>query len=144
MGNSMTRRGFLLHVIVSAAALAAPATRYPCAVCGMDVRPGSRAAFEARDGGKQVYFCGFACAARYKGGNASLNVYGHDFETGKKIDTAQAFFLVRSRRLLKEMEFGMPPAVAIFASRDHARKKQSRLGDGEIVKGFGEALKTYQ
>jgi YHS domain-containing protein len=115
-----------------------------CVVCGMETKPGSKTAFESAKDGKPVRFCSFSCAHAFHKKFPKEKMGAKDYETGKDLDTHSAYFLVGSENILKEIEFGMPPAIVAFEKEDPAKKAQARLKDGEIIKGFDALGKKYE
>ena len=128
---------FLLHVVSSAQ----DALR--CPVCGMDLKS-STVSFETTQNGKSAYTCSFACAHRYHRKHPEASLHIRDFTNGKRLDVNDAFFLVKSKNLLKEVEVLMPPAVIAFQTEGDAQKASKRLGDGTVVKGFDAAIRVYE
>ncbi len=115
-----------------------------CIVCGMDVKPESKAAFDSTKEGKPVRFCSFSCAHGFHKKYPKEKLVTKDYDSGKTIDTSSAYFLVGSDNILKELEFVMPPAIVAFETEESAKKMQARLKDGELIKGFNSLEKKYQ
>ena len=125
-------------------ALGASPETASCSVCGMEIKVDSKIGFEADFQGKHIHFCSFSCALRFHQKHTDVSLLGHDYISGTPLDTKESFFLVKSPNLLKELEFGMPPAVAVFSSESSAKKAQARLGDGQVAKGLEQAAQAFQ
>ena len=110
----------------------------------MDVKAESKIKFETIQKEKKVSFCSFSCAVQFHQKYPNSKISTTDYLYQKPIDAAQGFYLVRSKRLLKEFEFDMPPTVAVFATREDAETTQKKLGDGKILSGFDAAEKEYR
>jgi hypothetical protein len=128
-------------VLAVAIASAAPEN---CSICGMSISSASKTTFTTERDGKTTEFDSFTCASRFQAKYPKAALWARDFLTGKKIEASKAFYLVKSEKIQKEVEFGMMPTVVAFADEAEARKKQKALGDGEIVKGFAAARKAYE
>jgi YHS domain-containing protein len=115
-----------------------------CPICGMKFKPSAKTSFEATHEGKELQVCSFACARRLRKKYEKDPLYAHDFHTLKKIDSTSAFFLIKSKNLLKELDFDMPPSVVAFSVEADAKKVRDRLMDGEIVNGFAAMEKAYE
>ena len=136
---------WLLSLLISAqGAFPATSDTVTCAVCGMDAKIHSKIGFEANHEGKTVHFCSLSCALRFREKHKNSPVFGHDFESSEKVDTKNAYFIVKSTKVLKELEFGMPPTVVVFSSGESAKRALARFGDGQIVKGLGEVSLLFR
>ena len=133
---------FLSLLMMSSLSQAAPSST--CVVCGMEVKPNAKASFESIKEEKSVPLCSYTCAHRYHSKYADLPLFTFDFDTGSKLDAKSAYYLVKSHNVLKEVEFGMAPTVVAFASEAEAQKNQTRLKDGEVVKGYEALEKTFK
>ena len=120
------------------------ATSSTCAVCGMKVKPNAKASFEAIKEEKPIALCSYTCAHRFNSKYSESALFTFDFDTGSKLDAKSAYYLVKSSNVLKEVEFGMAPTVVAFASEAEAKKNQTRLRDGEVVKGYEALEKTFK
>ncbi len=138
----MTVLWILLFSLISFALPAKSGQTVSCAVCGMDTKTDARNGFESMHEGKTVHLCSFSCSLKFHAGHLKSPLYGHDFSSGAKVNVESAFFLMKSSKILKELEFGMPPSVVVFSSRFLADKTQAQVGDGEIIKGFEAAQKN--
>lgn len=136
--------GLFTFIFLQGAAFSADSFMVNCVVCGMDVKSLSKMGFESMKDDKPVHFCSLSCAMRFHETYKDAPIMGYDFETSNKVDTKNAFFLVKSSKILKELEFGMPPSVVVFSSRESADRTQSRLGDGQIVKSFDQAAQAFR
>lgn len=134
----------LLLSIASQGVFAVLTEAVTCAICGMDTKPRSKISFEATHEGKHIHFCSISCVLRFHAKHKDVPIFGYNFDDGEKIDTKGAFFLVKSSKILKELEFGMPPSVVVFSSKQSAKRTQARLGDGTVVKGLEETRKIFQ
>jgi len=133
-----------LFLIICSLALGTETQNLQCAICGMETKTGSKTSFESRRDGKPVRFCSFSCAHAFRKKYPNEKLMMNDFETGKPIDAKSAFFLANSENLLKELEFGMPPAIVAFEKEGSAKKVKARLKDGEIVNGLESLEKKYE
>lgn len=115
-----------------------------CPVCGMEVKPESRTQFEMSHSKDTKHFCSLSCVETYSKKYSTEPVYLFDYETGEKIPAAGAYFLARSEKLLKELEFEMPPTVVGFKRKESAEKHQKRLGDGKVIQGFESLKKEFK
>lgn len=117
-----------------------------CSICGMKTSTDAKTGFDSVRDGKPVYFCSFACAHRFHEAAAHKNapLSAHDYQTGAAIDSGSAYFLVKSKNITKEVDFDMPPTVVAFATESGAKEVQSRLKDGEVVKGLDAVTKAYK
>lgn len=132
--------GLTLFVFLNLLSLSASAaTTFKCLACGMDVAQGAKGGFESKKEQKPVHLCSFACAQAFHKRAPETPLFAYDFSTGNQVDVKLAYFLVKSKNILKEVEFGMPPFVAAFSDEISAKKTQTRLKDAEVVKGY-EAL----
>jgi len=118
--------------------LAFGALAHECLVCGMEVKPAARTAFESIQEKKPVHFCSLSCARAFHTKYPATPVTAHDYETGDSIDAKAAYFLIKSEKIVKEMGFGMAPMVVAFSKEAAAKKKQAALKEGEVVKGYDE------
>lgn len=111
----------------------------------MKAGPSAKTGFESERNGKPTHFCSFACAHRFHSSADHRNapLFAHDFKTGARLDAKQAFYLIKSKNISKELEFDMPPTVVAFSSEQTAKEIQTRLKDGEVVKGFEAVEKAY-
>ncbi len=121
-----------LLILVSVAS----AKEADCVVCGMKVKEGARVGFEAVHENKAIHFCSFACASAFHKKHPDSALRAFNYLGGEPVDAAKAFYLVKSKGLLKEVEFGMPPVVAAFSSKADAEGAAKRLGDGKVVQGL--------
>ena len=133
---------FFVFLLLQTVALAGEKTK--CPICGMNFEVGAKTSYESTRDGKPVAFCSFSCARRFHQKYPDAKLHAHDFETGKPVEASSAFFLAKSKNVLKELPFDMPPSVVAFAGREAANKTKARLGDGEVVKGFPALLKIYE
>ena len=133
-----------LLITIQGAFSASNDTVVTCAVCGMDAKVHSKIGFEATLERKTIHFCSLSCALRFHEKHKDVSIFGYNFEDGEKIDTKNAYFLVKSTKVLKELEFGMPPSVVVFSSSTSAKTTQARFGDGQIVKGLGEVSQVFR
>ncbi len=115
-----------------------------CPVCGMHFKDGAKTSFETVKDGKPVHVCSFSCARRVHKKMPEAPLKAVDFETGSAVDAKSAWFLVKSKNVLKELEFDMPPSVVAFSKEEQAKKARERLKDGEIVKGIDAVEKAYE
>jgi YHS domain-containing protein len=122
---------------------AAATTKLHCSICGMDFTPTAKTSFASVHKGKPIHFCSFTCASRFHKKYPEEALSALDFLTGSKLETKSAYFLIRSKNILKELEFDMPPSVVAFKTSAAAKKTQARLGDGEVVQGLGALEKAY-
>lgn len=114
-----------------------------CPVCGMHFNSTAKTSFQAHEGEGKKQVCSFSCASRLKKRFHS-KLQAKDYSSGEWIEAESAYYLIRSRNLLKELDFDMPPSVVAFGSEREAYKKLKELGDGKIVGGFGALEKTYE
>lgn len=150
------RRTLTIRLFLALAALAqfhlrpailfAAATEKNCAVCGMKTTTDAKTGFNSVKDGKPVYFCSFACAHRFHGSGAHKDapLFAHDYKSGAEIDANKAYYLVKSKSIAKEIDFDMPPTVVAFSTEQAAKETQSRVKDGEVVKGFEAVVKAYK
>ena len=136
--------GFLSLLISINGAVSAVSDTVSCAVCGMEAKRHSRIGFEATHEGKAIHFCSLSCALRFHEKHKDVPILGHNFENGERVDTKDAYFLVNSRKILKDLEFGMPPSVVLFSSNESAKRTQARVGDGQVVRGFGQVAEIFK
>jgi len=130
-------RGFLLPLFLLFLAVPAWAlTKVECPVCGMQFSDKAKTSFFATHDGKPVHLCSFACAAKLADRDPKAPFTAVDFASGKSLPADSAYFLIRSKKLLKELEFDMPPSVVAFTDEKAAKEKAKSLGDGEIVQGW--------
>lgn len=115
-----------------------------CAVCGMDVKRDSRLFFGSSNDGKPVKFCSYSCTHAFHKRMKDRPLFTVDFNTGKQIPAATAYFIIKSKSITKIVEFGMPPTVIAFADEASAKKKQQELGDGEVVRGYESVEKAFE
>lgn len=132
----------ILFVGLQFTAVAAEALK--CAICGMEFKRNAKTAFESTRGGNPTHFCSFACVHRFHEKFKDTPIFARDFETGNRIDASRAFFLFKSKNVLKELEFDMPPSVVAFSTEEAAKRIQSRLKDGEIVTGYVSLERAYR
>src|SRR5476651_1678152 len=97
---------YTLFLIFSATAMAAD-----CPVCGMHFKDGAKTSYETVKDGKPVHVCSFSCARRVHKKMPEAPLKAVDFETGASVDANSAWFLVKSKKCLKELDFDMPPSV---------------------------------
>ena len=135
---------FLAIFGVLQVALAHAESPVTCAVCGMEMKPGARASFESIRNEKPVYLYSYSCAHAFHSKYPDAPLFAFDWDTGSKIDVKSASFLVKSKNVLKELEFGMAPTVVAFSSEALAKKHHDRLKDGEVVKGYEALEKIFQ
>jgi len=121
------------------------AADYQCVVCGMKVPVDAKGGFEATRNEKTVHFCSFFCAKRFHSHKKyqKTPLFTKDYLTGEKIDALSAHYLTKSKKLSKEVTFGMAPIVAAFKSEAPAKKVQSEYKEGVVVKGFAALEKLY-
>jgi len=122
--------------------LAFGALAHECLVCGMEVKPRARPAFESVQDKSPVHFCSLSCARAFHTKYPATPVTAHDYETGDPLDAKTAYFLIKSEKIVKEMGFGMEPMVVAFAKESAAKKKQAALKEGEVVKGYDELTRV--
>ncbi|MBI4403782.1 MAG: nitrous oxide reductase accessory protein NosL [Deltaproteobacteria bacterium] len=115
-----------------------------CVICGMEIKKDAKIIFESVRDGKPIHFCSFSCVHSFHSKYRDAPVFVYDFNSGKKVNAQSAFFIVKSKNILKELEFGMPPAVVAFLDEASARKVQVRLKDGEVVRGYETLEKMFQ
>jgi len=115
-----------------------------CPICGMEVKAESRTQFEVNLSQEKKHFCSLSCVETYAKRHSSEPVFLFDYETGEKIAAESAYFLARSEKLMKEIEFQMPPTVVGFKKKETAEKHQKRLGDGKIVQGLESLKKEFK
>ncbi len=130
---------FLLFLFFSALAGANP---LECPLCGMSFKATAKTSFLATHEAKPLPLCSFACAVKLFDRKNGTTFHVLDFSSGKQFSADKAFFLVKSKNLLKELEFDMPPSVVAFLDEAQARAKQKTLGDGEVVHGWKALKKT--
>jgi len=140
-------RGFLLPLFFtlwlwSAQAFAAVAQKAECPICGMHFSATAKTSYLTTHENKPLHLCSFSCAAKLSDRHASATFTAIDFSSGKKIPAESAYFLIRSKKLLTELEFDMPPSVVAFADAEVAKAKQQALGDGEVIRGWKSLKKT--
>jgi YHS domain-containing protein len=124
--------------------LSAFAAQLDCPVCGMHFKEDAKTSFESVRDGKPIHLCSFSCARRVHKKTPAAALKARDFETGAALDARTAWFLVKSKNVLKELDFDMPPSIVAFATEDAAKKARARLKDGEVVKGFDAVEKAYE
>ncbi len=140
-------RGFLIPLFLSLGLLVSPhlvaapvagnsAKLAECPVCGMTFRPTAKTAFFTKVQEKPRHLCSFACATKTSDKFPEAKFEVTDFSSDKTIPGDDAYFLVRSKNLLKELDFDMPPTVVAFASEKAAKDKTTKLGDGEVIRGW--------
>lgn len=142
----MFRKAFFPWIILLFGLLqntASSGEAFKCAICGMEFREKAKTAFESAPDGKPIHFCSYACIHRFHERYKDAPIFAHDFETGNRIEANTAFFLIKSKNVLKELDFDMPPSVVAFSKKESAEKAQSRLKDGEIVTGYAALEKVY-
>jgi hypothetical protein len=117
-----------------------------CAVCGMEVSAKSRTSYSAAKAGTPVKLCSFVCAHSFHEKFPAAKLSATDFLTGKSIPADAAYYMVKSKTLAarKDLEFEMPPPIVAFGNETEAKKFQSELKDGEILKGFPAVEKKYE
>ena len=138
-------RGFFIPLFLTLSLFlssVAPAAELECPVCGMTFKQEAKTAFSTQLEGKSRRLCSFACAAKTAQKYPQAGFQLNDFNSGKSLNGENAHFLIRSKNLLKELDFDMPPSVVAFASEKEAKEKTTKLGDGEIVHGWKNLKKT--
>ncbi len=143
-------RGFFVALLVTVflptfSSMAAPApavAKAECPVCGMHFSEKAKTSYFGTHDGKPLHLCSFACAAKLSDRDPKSAFSAVDYPTGNKIPAESAYFLVNSKKVLKELEFDMPPSVVAFADEKAAKEKVKALGDGEVVKGWPQLKKT--
>lgn len=115
-----------------------------CPICNMVIQKDSKTAFESVRENKPVHVCSFSCAHRFHKRFPDAEIFVKDYVSGKRISAKVAFFLVKSKNILKEIDFEMPPTVVAFSTEADAKKVKARLGDGELVQGFDALQKVYE
>ncbi len=142
-------RGFLLPFFlvlavptwaVATNASGVESAKAACPVCGMHFSSTARTSFFGTHDGQHVHLCSFSCAAKLSDRDSKATFTAVDFTSGKPVPAESAYFLIRSKKLLKELEFDMPPSVVAFSDEKAAKDKAKSLGDGEVLKGW-EPLK---
>ena len=138
----MTPRAYLLILLILFT-IPALAAKVECPICGMNFEEGARTSYAGKRGDKPVQFCSFSCAHKFHGHNPKAALEARDFDGGKAVDAGSAWFLIKSKNVLRELPFDMPPTVVAFSSEAAAKKTRERLKDGEVVKGFETVEKAY-
>ena len=121
---------------------AAAAGTLECPICGMHFKATARTSFLAQYEKKPLNLCSFACATKLSDRQSGATFQVLDFASGNLIDAEKAFFLIKSKNLLKELEFDMPPSVVAFAQKAQAQAKQKAIGDGEVINGWKDLKKN--
>lgn len=138
-------RGFIIPLFLLFGLFSAPnlfAVQPECPVCGMTFKPLAKTAFLTKIQDKPRHLCSFACAAKTADKAHGVKFEVADFNRAKMVDADNAYFLIRSKNLLKELDFDMPPTVVAFASEKEAKEKAAKLGDGEVIHGWKKLKKT--
>ena len=138
-------RGFFNSLLLTLSLFLASgvgAAQLECPVCGMNFTAGAKTSFTTQIEGKTRHLCSFSCAAKTAHKYPQAGFQLNDFTSGKSLGGENAHFLIRSKNLLKELDFDMPPSVVAFASEKEAKDKTTQLGDGEIVHGWKNLKKT--
>lgn len=115
-----------------------------CPVCGMDVRETSKIIFQFAEKENKTEVCSFVCASRYHRKHSDLSLTVKDFSSTEFVDVKKAYFLVKSKNILKEVDTRMLPPVIGFKSEQAALEMKKRLNDGDIVQGFDAAVRVYE
>ena len=134
----------LLVLWISCLTFASAAESLKCSVCGMEFKKEAKTAFESTRNGKPVHFCSFTCAERFHKSSKDTPLFILDYENSGRINANDAFFLVNSKNILPELDFDMPPSVVAFSKEESAKKVQTRLKDGQVVKGYDALEKLFK
>ncbi|NBX93159.1 MAG: hypothetical protein EB120_04975 [Proteobacteria bacterium] len=140
MLKMIEKSGLLFFALLTALSFAG----VRCVICGMDVKPGSKTQFTVVESQEERRFCSLACVDSYLKRKPTREVYVFDYGSGEKIPASDAVFIARSEKLLKELEFEMPPTVIGFTNKEDAEKHQKRLGDGKLIQGFEALRKEFR
>jgi hypothetical protein len=119
-----------------------------CPVCRMDVTSQSKTVYsatrEAHGKKEPLHLCSYSCAHAFHAKRPEGELFAHDFETGEAVPSADAWYLVKSKKIDGEVEFGMAPIVAAFKDEARAKALQEKLKDGKVVHGLAAVEKTYR
>ncbi len=119
-----------------------------CPVCRMTVTPSSKTVYSSRrDSGEKaelVHYCSYSCAHAFHHRKPDSPLFTHDFETGDSVSSADAWYVVKSKKIDNEVDFAMAPIVVSFADEARAKAFQLKLGDGKVVQGWKAVEQTYQ
>lgn len=121
-----------------------------CDVCGMEIKENASNHFilkKEKEDKEALHVCSIPCVIKGKKNSPQFSrVEVSDFnQPGKFLDGNQAFFLVRSKSIKKDLgDMVMPPYVAAFSTKKEATVAQKKYGDGMIVKGFDNVLKEVK
>lgn len=108
----------------------------------MTFKSEAKTAFSATVEGKPRHLCSFACAAKTAEKFPQAGFQPNDFNSGKTLNGGDAYYLIRSTKILRELPFDMPPSVVAFAAEKEAKEKSAKLGDGEVIHGWKNLKKT--
>ena len=118
-----------------------------CPVCRMNVTAESKTLFSTTrpaDGKETtVHLCSYSCAHATHKARPNAPIFAHDFETGEALGAADAWYVVKSAKVVELVEFPMPPVVAAFKDEARARALQQKLKDCAVVHGISAVDKTY-
>lgn len=115
-----------------------------CPVCGMDVKAESKTKLQFTAKESKTEVCSFVCASRFSKKHADQELLAPDFKKGEWVAAKTAFFLVKSKNLLKQTDVPMLPGVVAFKNEPDALEMKKSLGDGEVVQGFDAAVRVYE
>ncbi len=118
-----------------------------CHVCSMKILDTSRQHFLVQEtaGKEPLHVCSVTCLHKFKKFNPKIsNIEISNFnDPSKFLKADKTFFLVKSEKIKEDMgSMAMPPIAAAFATKKEAETAQKKYGDGTIVLGLEEALKS--
>ncbi len=121
-----------------------------CNVCSMKILENSRQHFLVRDeslGKEPLHICSVTCLHKIKQFNSKIsNIEVAQFnEPLKFLKADKAFFLVKSEKIKDDAgSMVMPPIAAAFTTQKEAQAAQKKYGDGTIILGLENALKSIE
>lgn len=115
-----------------------------CPVCGMEIAESNPTSFQFLEKEQKIQVCSFVCASRFHRKHPSSQIKVKAHETSEWIEGTKAFYLVKSKNILKEITTQMLPPVIGFKSEQAALECKKRLGDGEVVPGIDAAIRVYE
>ncbi len=119
-----------------------------CDVCSMKILESSSQHFlikAASSEKKPLHVCSVTCLHKMKSTNSELGkVEITSFKSPQRgLPAEKAFFLVKSENVKKDVDsMTMPPLIAAFSTKKEAEDAQKKYGDGIVVSGIENVLKS--